>query len=211
MSSSDKAVNNDPAKTKSSLSELLKQQQNANSSSSVVGESPANNNTKTSITEKIIPSEGSNSVSEDESYTNLNNKFNGIHIGSTKNQSANNDMNSPFSQSFITTNNAHTVAFGSSVQQNDSLIANANNDNQARKTTTFHFHKKTILPYHLVFHILSQTISPLDSMLQPQKKLVALIKTRCPKRSTCLNTKLITIQATMDLWGLTQLPVPLLT
>lgn len=161
MSSSDKAVNNDPAKTKSSLSELLKQQQNANSSSSVVGESPANNNTKTSITEKIIPSEGSNSVSEDESYTNLNNKFNGIHIGSTKNQSANNDMNSPFSQSFITTNNAHTVAFGSSVQQNDSLIANANNDNQARKNHNISFSQKNYpslsssIPYSVPDHISS--------------------------------------------------------
>lgn len=161
MSLSDNTVNKDPTKTKSSLSELLKQQHDSNSGSNFIEESN-NNNASTRIIEKNIPSEGSNSISEDESFSNVNNKFNGMQIGSTKNQNINLDGASPFSQSFIRTNNAHTVAFGSSVQQNDSLVSSVNNnDIQGRRNHNISFSQKNYpslsssIPYSVPDHISS--------------------------------------------------------
>ena len=161
MSLSEAVVNDDPSKTKSSLSELLKQQHNANSSSSIIEES-SNNDTDTRIIEKIIPSESSSSVSENESFSNINNKFNGMQIGSLKNQRVNADAPSPFSQSFINTNNAHTVAFGSSVQTNDSLLASSNNnDSHGRRNHNISFSQKNYpslsssIPYSVPDHVSS--------------------------------------------------------
>lgn len=104
----------EPTKTKSSLSELLKHQHNQ---SSISPQEEQTTSTTTRIIETGIPSEGSNSVSDEEIEANaVTSKI------------------PSFSQSFINTNNAHTISFGSSVQNQDSLFSTSSNTISKRNT-----------------------------------------------------------------------------
>lgn len=146
--SSNTISNSDLPKTKSSLSELLKQQNNTQNSNSSIDEQtndnknkPSNINDTTQIVEKRIPYEGSGSVSEEaDEESPISDPP--VSVIETKMNNLGFNNNSLLSQSFINTNNAHTIAFGSSVQNQDSLLSSSSNTTVSRRNTNKSFSQK---------------------------------------------------------------------
>ncbi|XBW35199.1 hypothetical protein QEN19_000762 [Hanseniaspora menglaensis] len=131
----------EPSKTKSSLSELLKQQ-NTKTPDSL--NSDSRNTNVIEIFESEITSEDSQSLyNEDAENIDISKSTAASTTNGIKNMSLNDpNINKSFSQSFITTNNAHTMTFGSSVQNQDSLFPSLSGFHNTKRNTNKSFSQK---------------------------------------------------------------------